>query len=413
MVCLVIMLIGATIPFCNIGELPSDRPAIDLYQAYPFLLALNLEPIFAGILMCLSLFVPLYKLFESPSQSLSYYLDKYISKIPRWLIHGIAHLQTRLTRWNILLHMLVVQPFVACLILTKTYLFILSSKSFEVLKTEPASQMGILRLTVFQIFSIIVVAAYGTVRLLSIWDISSESPLTFGQVVPLAMLFGPFFILWDNFVGRWSSKRSNIRARSTNNGVDMSPTQLPDSISTPASPRMNPTGARTLYYEPLNSLNIAEPSPDTENIRLRRLIEAGEGSFCVISVLPLLRMTQGPQDCSQPYLGRFETLPWFPYLMPHLFAAGSLLATFASLGDGERLEIKLATEILAAMEMLLVLGMPSQILFILMWLRNMYSFGLGPRISAIHRELLYGCLSSLVVIGWNLGIGHGSRKWHL
>lgn len=143
MVCLVILLLGATVPFYKVGGVESDVPAIYLYLIHSNPSTLEVEPIFAGILICLSLFVRLYKLFESPSQLLSYFLDKYISRIPGWLIHGIACLQTRSTRWNVLLHMLVLQPFVACLILTKTYLFLLSSKAFEVLKTEATSQVGL------------------------------------------------------------------------------------------------------------------------------------------------------------------------------------------------------------------------------------------------------------------------------
>lgn len=242
------------------------------------------------------------------------------------------------------------------------------------------------------------VAVYGTSHLFSIWNINRDYRLTFGQVVPLVMLFAPFFILWDHFVGRWPSTKSNIIARGTDNGVEASPTQTLDvnGLLTQPAPVRSPTTARALYYAPLDSLISTEPSAVTGSIRLHRLAEAESGSFCTISVLPLLQMPQGSRDNRHPSLGRFEILPWFSYLMPQLFAAGTLLIFLRInpvdiIGDS-------AVSVFIASEMLLVLGMESQLLFILMWPRDPYSFGLAQCMSPKYRKLLYGCLSSLFVL---------------
>ena len=137
MLCLITMLLTATIPFSNIPDSGFNvrQRAFCLYHppsGSRHIGYVNREPIFAAAFMCLSLLLRLYKMFNRPAKFFSYLGGKYAGKILRFLINGVTYVQTNSRRWNVLVQMLILQPMVSVIILFDTYLYFLSSKFFEV-----------------------------------------------------------------------------------------------------------------------------------------------------------------------------------------------------------------------------------------------------------------------------------------
>ena len=218
--------------------------------------------------------------------------------------------------------------------------------------------------------------------------------LSLGQVVPLIMLLAPVLILWDHFVGRRVSNK--LSAEPKNADVDDTLTQSAVSLA-PYS-----DGADISYDEYVDILIQTRQASDKENIRFRRLRRAEVDSLATVSSIPLLLFAQSSDTFFQTPLGRFELLPWFPFLFGQVLVVTTVVIVLAWMtfsgnmrGDDPVLSGGMATMIASYLAGVLMIVPLCHYVYILSWPRNMYSFGLGQKISPSTRKLIYGIITSL------------------